>query len=45
LARLDKNSTDNVTVFLTRDAMLAQYMLSSCIRPSFCHKSEFYKDR
>jgi len=30
--------------FLPRDAMLAWYMLSSyvSVRPSVCHKSEFY---
>jgi len=30
--------------FLPHDAMLARYMLSSCVRPSVCHKSEFYED-
>ena len=31
-------------LFLPRDAMLARYMLSSCVRLSVCHKSEFVKD-
>jgi len=30
--------------FLPRDAMLVQYMLSSCVCPSVCHKYVFYKD-
>ena len=40
------------SVYFTARAMLARYMLSSCVRlsvhlsvrPSVCHKSEFYKD-
>jgi len=32
-----------VVVVVPRDAMLARYMLSSCVRPSVRHKSEFYE--
>jgi len=36
---------DLAQLLLPRDAMLARYILSSCrVRPSVCHKSEFYKD-
>jgi len=39
---------DTHSIFLPRDAMLAWFMLSSCVhlsvRPSVRPKSEFYKD-
>jgi len=36
--------TEKPQRFLPHDAMLARYMLSSCVCPSVWHKSKFYKD-
>jgi len=39
--------SNEITHFLPRNAMLAQYMLSSCVRPFVCpsvvHKPELYR--
>jgi len=50
--QITRDDTGRLIYFLPRDAMLARYMLSSCVRlsvcpiiyPSVCHKPALYQN-